>query len=230
VDWVLGEPKESIVDLAAGTGALTRELVTRSTRVFAIEPDPAMRAMLVKHVPGVPAIAATGEQLPLRSSAFDALTVSSAWHWMDPAVASMEVGRVLRPDGVFGLLWNGADRSIEWVQELLGPGSSRPYPPGSEPTTPHELGAHHLRHNPGVPDTAPFYDIQSTVIAWSKSFTVDELVGLMGTYSRIITLAPTARDQILENVRTNGERRLHETGGSSIEVPMRCECWRAIRG
>jgi SAM-dependent methyltransferase len=117
--WVLGHRPGRVLDLGAGTGGLTRQLCALTPTVFAAEPDARMRAVLVDRTEGVHALGARGEALPFADGSLDAVVVSSAWHWMDPAVAVPEVARVLRPGGVFGLLWNGPDRRVEWVSELL---------------------------------------------------------------------------------------------------------------
>ena len=45
-------PVHTVVDLGAGTGALTRLLVGRADEVVAVEPDDRMRATLIESVPG----------------------------------------------------------------------------------------------------------------------------------------------------------------------------------
>ena len=70
--------------------------------------------------PGIPTLIGTGERLPLDDASVDAVTFGQAWHWVDPAAASPEVARVLRPGGVLGLFWNLRDESVDWVHELSG--------------------------------------------------------------------------------------------------------------
>jgi SAM-dependent methyltransferase len=224
VAWVLGNSPAThttVLDLGAGTGALTGRLVSQVPRVVAAEPDPEMRAVLHENLAGIPLVAATAEALPFESGAFDAVVVSSAWHWMDPQLAPFEVGRVLESGGVLGLLWNGADRSDDWTESLLGPGlpraSSDPRPSSAE------------RHAPEFPEGAPFHDLESRTVRWRMSFTVDEIVGLMGTYSRVFTLPAQAREEMLAKARSDAEQRVAATGESTIELPMRCQCWRITR-
>jgi len=151
----------------------------------------------------------------------DAVVVSSAWHWMDQEPAAMEVARVLGPNGVLGLLWNGADRTDEWVETLLGPG----LPPADQDSE----EAWIKRHKPELPDVAPFHDMECRAVRWSMRFTVDELVGLMGSYSRVFTLPAEGREKVLATVRDKATSHLALTGESTVELPMRCQCWRFTR-
>jgi ubiquinone/menaquinone biosynthesis C-methylase UbiE len=113
VAW-LGErlglgPERTVVDVAAGTGKLTRLLVATGADVVAVEPVAEMRARLAEAVPGVRAQAGTAEALPLRAASVDAVTVAQAFHWFDGPAALTEFARVLRPGGGLGLLWNVRD-------------------------------------------------------------------------------------------------------------------------
>jgi SAM-dependent methyltransferase len=82
-----------VLDLAAGTGRLTRELRRRFADVVAVEPDERMRALHDS------ALAGSAEAIPLEDASVDAVFVGEAFHWFDPAAAIPEVSRVLRPRG-----------------------------------------------------------------------------------------------------------------------------------
>lgn len=99
-------PGTTVVDLAAGTGKLTRLLVPTGATVVAVDPVPGMRRVLTRLVPGVTMLDGTAECLPLPSASVDAVVVAQAFHWFDGPVALAEIHRVLRPGGGLGLLWN----------------------------------------------------------------------------------------------------------------------------
>jgi SAM-dependent methyltransferase len=96
-----------VVDVAAGTGKLTRLL---PGRVVAVEPIDDMRRHLA-----VPAASGVAEALPLRSGVADGVTVAQAFHWFDRARAAAEIRRVLRPGGALAMIWNTRDASVDWV-------------------------------------------------------------------------------------------------------------------
>ena len=118
-------PSATALELAAGTGKFTRQLVPRIAHVVAVEPDPGMRRMLVSVCPGVEAIDGTAEQISLADDAVDAVFVAQAFHWFDNEPALTEIARVLRPGGALVVMWNVANGSavpsITAVEELLVP-------------------------------------------------------------------------------------------------------------
>jgi hypothetical protein len=80
VRWLLPARREVAVDLAAGTGLLTRVLATEVSDVVAVEPDARMAAEQKARSPGVHVVSGRGEAI----GKADAVLISSAWHWMDP--------------------------------------------------------------------------------------------------------------------------------------------------
>ena len=102
VDWYLPSRVRRVVDLGAGTGALTRLLVDRADDVVAVEPDDRMRDVLAAEVPGARALAGTGEAVPLADDSVDAVIASTSWHWMDPGPTLAEMARILVPGGHWG--------------------------------------------------------------------------------------------------------------------------------
>jgi SAM-dependent methyltransferase len=112
------EPGRTVVDLAAGTGKLTRLLLASGARVIAVEPVAGMRAELVRNVPQVEILEGTAELMPLPDGTADAVTVAQAFHWFNAAAAAREIHRVLRPQGALAVIWNSWDESVPWVAAL----------------------------------------------------------------------------------------------------------------
>jgi SAM-dependent methyltransferase len=99
----------TVLDLAAGTGKLTRLLVPSGAALIAVEPVLEMRRALEQHVPEATALAGTAERIPLVDRSVDAVTVGQAFHWFRQEEALREIHRVLRPGGGVALIWNARD-------------------------------------------------------------------------------------------------------------------------
>lgn len=110
----VGLPADAVVlDLAAGTGKLTRQLVPRFARVLAVEPLAGMRAQLERVVPEAEALIGTAESIPLDDDSVDAVFVAEAFHWFGTDSAVAEIARVLRPGGMLAILFNVRDGELE---------------------------------------------------------------------------------------------------------------------
>jgi SAM-dependent methyltransferase len=94
VDGLAGD---AALDLAAGTGKLTRLLCERFQRVVAVEPGAELRAVGARVVPAAEWLDGSAEAIPLQEASVDAVTVGEAFHWFEPAAATAEIARVLRP-------------------------------------------------------------------------------------------------------------------------------------
>jgi len=71
----------TVVDLAAGTGKLARQLVTSGARVVAVEPVAAMRDLIPRG--GIDVLTGAAEAIPLPLASADAVVVAQAFHWFN---------------------------------------------------------------------------------------------------------------------------------------------------
>jgi SAM-dependent methyltransferase len=119
-------PDARVVDLAAGSGTLTRALSERFRDVVAVEPDPEMRLVLARRSADLEVRVGTAERIPLPDDSVDAVFVGDAFHWFDGRVAVAEIDRVLRPGRGVALLWNlwwndGEDGTSDSLEPPLPP-------------------------------------------------------------------------------------------------------------
>ncbi|MGH7660174.1 MAG: class I SAM-dependent methyltransferase [Vulcanimicrobiaceae bacterium] len=87
-----------VADLGAGTGMSARLFTERGARVFAIEPNAAMRAKGAA-LPGIAWLDGTAEHTGLEPHSIDVAIAFQAFHWFDPGATFAEIERVLRPGG-----------------------------------------------------------------------------------------------------------------------------------
>jgi SAM-dependent methyltransferase len=112
-------PGAAVLDLAAGTGKLTRSLLAAGLDVVAVEPQAELRERLAAIVGGERVREGVAEAIPLDEASVDAVTVADGFHWFNQPRALAEIRRVLRPGGGLAVLstapdWSGAS----WAHEL----------------------------------------------------------------------------------------------------------------
>ncbi len=130
VRWLVGASPLEVVDLGAGTGRLAAVLVEAGHRVVAVEPLAALRDKLAAGVPEARLLSGSAEDIPLPGGSADAVLVAQAFHWFDVEPALAEIGRVLRPGGTAGLLWNFRENSQDWMRELAAIAGQNELPEG----------------------------------------------------------------------------------------------------
>ena len=97
------EPGSLVVDLAAGTGQLSRRFLELGARV--VEPAGNLRRVLSETLPSVRVVEGAAEAIPLPDGEAEVVVVGNAFHHFDPEPAFAEIHRVLRPAGVLALFW-----------------------------------------------------------------------------------------------------------------------------
>ena len=224
VRWLLPSRPAVAVDLAAGTGLLTRALAARVSKVVAVEPDGRMAAVLRERSPEVHITAGCGEAIPLKDQSADAVLVSSAWHWMDPELAVLEIARVLRDGGRFGVIWTSRDREIGWVRNLDR--LREPHQAGS-PGSMSQPNLPPRRRTVVLPDSNLFGNVQTTSVRFTRRMAVNDVIDMLATYSAIITASDADRAAAKARLRADLDARFG--GAAEIDVPMRSLCWRADR-
>jgi len=116
--WLTGPRQARVLELGAGTGKLTEQLVALGHTVIATDPSEPMLRRLAERVPEARAMLATAEWIPVAPRSVDFVVAGTAFHWFNAETVLPEVARVLRPRGVLGLAWNDRDERIPWVRRL----------------------------------------------------------------------------------------------------------------
>ncbi|WP_435205396.1 class I SAM-dependent methyltransferase [Micromonospora sp. bgisy143] len=214
--WALDGLRDArVVDLGAGTGILTRQVLALGHRVTPVEPDPGMRAQLDAVTPGSSALAGNAEAVPLPDGDADAVVVGQAYHWFDRDRAHAEIARVLRAGGTFAPIWNLRDDRVGWVAELgriahLGDnagdviGRYDDFGPGFTPIEPGEFPHH-------------------------TTLTPDEVVAMLHTRSYWLTAPADRRARIDRELRDLFAGHPDLVGRETVDLPYRTIVLRARR-
>ena len=222
LDWLLPPGARRVLDLGAGTGKLTRELVARGLDAVAVEPLEGMRQELSRVLPGTPVLDGSAEHIPLPGGSVDAVLAAQAWHWVQPERAAPEVARVLRPGGQLGLVWNERDDTEPWVTEL-----NRIVDESGSKMAADAMRADNDHDHPRV--GPPFGPLELHQVPWVHDTTLPELLDMVASRSYVILLPPDQREHLLDRVRQLAGSSPALAGQPRIALPYVTWCWRTRR-
>jgi ubiquinone/menaquinone biosynthesis C-methylase UbiE len=196
IEWLAGELRlghgRTVVDLAAGTGKLTRLLTATGATVVGVEPVDEMRTALERTTPDADARAGTAEHTGLPGASADAVTVAQAFHWFDGPAALAEIHRILRPNGKLALVWNVRDLdhpTQRAVEDLFTPYR------GDTPS--HRSG----RWRAALEDTNLFRRTTRSRFRNLQTLDADGLSRRVASTSFIAELANAERERVLDGAR-----------------------------
>lgn len=97
-----------ILEIAAGTGKFTRNLVDNgwTDKLTVVEPSEGMLKSFVKNFPQVNALQGSSYNIPVADNSIDSVIVAQGFHWFSDLASLHEIKRVLKPSGTFGCIWN----------------------------------------------------------------------------------------------------------------------------
>lgn len=98
-----------VLDVGAGTGIATRELLARDpATVVAVDLGRVLLDRAAVRTPSLLAVQADGVVLPVRDGVIDLVCFAQSWHWLDEVTRVGEAHRVLTPQGRWAAWWSHA--------------------------------------------------------------------------------------------------------------------------
>jgi ubiquinone/menaquinone biosynthesis C-methylase UbiE len=196
-----------VLDLAAGTGKLTRALLAGGLDAIAVEPQSQLREILAASVGEARVREGLAEAIPLPDGAVAAVCVADAFHWFDHAAALAEIRRVLAPGGGLAVLvtapdWGGAPWAHE-LGELIA--RERPRHPQFEgPSWRQALRA-----------SGAWSEPRETRITAEQPASAERVAAYVTSMSWVAAMEPQRRTGLLEQVNS-----LLDAGGVPARMPV----------
>ena len=209
-----------VLDLAAGTGKMTRALLATGASVVAVEPVDGMRRQLQAAAAGAEILSGTAEMIPLDNGAVNAAVVAQAFHWFDTPRALSELHRVLAADGRLALVWNKRDESVPWVRRL---GDSIERFTGGEAPSQHHGWQERLARS------ALFEPAETIELVHLHRLDKGAVVDRVTSISSVAALEPSARAEVVAEVQAILGADPATAGREVIEFPYRTRINRLVR-
>lgn len=117
-EFMVGPGQKTVLEVGAGIGKLTEQLVALGHDVHATDPSSVLLGVLTDRLPGVRTSVARAGELPLLDGCVDVVVCAQGFSELDQEAALAEFARVLRPGGHLALAWNVRDAKVPWVRKL----------------------------------------------------------------------------------------------------------------
>ena len=194
------EPGARILEIGPGTGKATAELVRRGYAVTGVELSAELAEVACRNVPEARIEVGDFESWEPREAGFDAVTVFNAFHWIAPEIRYAKPARLLRPGGALGVVGAPHVRLPEddpfWAEVQEDYDAVVPHPDNRPPPPPDQIE--------GWADdwraSGFFEHVEERSHLMTLTYTADEYVALLGTFSENLALPEEQREELFRRI------------------------------
>jgi SAM-dependent methyltransferase len=195
----------TLLEVGCGPAIATPAFAALGCQMVCIEPNPdfyRLAEQTCAPYPNVELQNCSFEEWELMPEAFDAVLAASSFHWIPPEIGYPKAAQALRPDGRLILLWNKElqpdyelYQQLSEVYQTHAPGLNRPYEDSAtQAAILDQLGQMAI-------ESGQFKNIVSEWIEVKVSYSVEQYLLLLNTYSPHLKLAPQQKQPLFEGLR-----------------------------
>ena len=214
LDFLGQTPPGVAVDLGAGTGLFTTQLLNTGWDVVAVDPAAHMLEVLQTDHPQATTVISRVEDLDTTDWAGKARLVvcAQAWHWVDTEIGCRKVAELLTPDGVFGVVHHQIDTTVDWVLRLC--------------KIMHSGDVHAIDLPPKVTDA--FQAPVGKWWRWEQQLTVEQVHELMMTRAFYLRTNDKQRQRMHDNLQWYLLDHLGYEPDGRVLIPYVTAAWRIL--
>jgi SAM-dependent methyltransferase len=199
-----------VLEIGCGTGQATIPLAERGLEVVCVELGAGLAAVARRKLAGFPRVEvvnAVFEDWEAEEASFDAAVAFTAFHWVDPEVKYAKPARLLRPGGALAVAETdhvqveGGDPF--WAEVQADYDAVVPSEDNRAPPRPEEVGD--LRAE--LEETGLFGDVEVRRYLADVTYSAEEYIGVLDTYSPNRAMEPAKRERLFERIRRRVEAR-----------------------
>jgi SAM-dependent methyltransferase len=222
-------PRDRLLEIGCATGKATIPLARRGFRITCVEIGPGLAAAARQNLAGFPGVRVVEDAFetcpPPREAGFDLVFAATSWHWIDPAVRYRRAWEVLRPGGHLAL-WEathvfpeGGDPFFGDIQQVYAEiGEGRADEARPRPGELADIAAE-------IEGSGWFEDVAVRHFDWEVSYTAEEYLRLLDTFSGHIAMDSRKRDRLYGEIRRRlaqrADGRLRRGWGAVLHVATR---------
>lgn len=223
IERLVTAPGLNVLDVGAGTGILSAQLLGVGAHVLAVEPDEQMAARCLAK--GIAVEHGTFEQWQPRDRTFDLVTFGQSFHWVDPDVALPKLASLLTAGSRLALMWNrimAADslrRGLERISAEYGVTT-----PATTSANNAETALQALLHRGG-------FTVERVEVGEELHYSTEDWLNLVFTHSNHVVLEPAAKTALRARLRdVIGDEGVSATNDALALVCTRSDVTPASRG
>ena len=205
-----------ILEIGCGTGQLTGSLAELGSQVTAIDLGPRLADCARRNLRAYPKVSVLTndfETWQASEEPFDLVISAQAFHWIDPDIGYAKARALLKPTGMLALLWNlfagGSGPIYEALDRVY-----RTQAPCLCQGARASLAERVERITAGIITSGTFHPAEIHRVPWTSTYTPDEYIRLLQTFSDHRALEPSMREELFSSIR-----RIIERHGGRIERP-----------
>jgi SAM-dependent methyltransferase len=202
----------TILEVGCGPGTATVAFAQFGGSTICLEPNPdfcLLARQNCEQYPNVEIQNISFEEWPLEAEKFDAVLAATSFHWIDPEIGYPKAANALRGNGHLILLWNKelqpsyeVYQSFSEVYQVHAPSLSHRYEDrATQKEILRELGQIALA-------SGKFKDLISEHFECEVTYSVNDYLLLLSTYSPYLKLDKQSRDSVFNGLRGKIEQDL----------------------
>jgi ubiquinone/menaquinone biosynthesis C-methylase UbiE len=212
-------PNANILELGCGPGTATTAFAKLGS-MTCLEPSPEACEIARQNCinyPNVKIINTTFEEWELTNSKFDVVLAATSIHWISKEIRYIKTANALKPNGSLILLWNTASKPQDEVYQILHEVYQQVTP--SLPEKLHSGKETHLselsKFGQAILDSNLYYNLTSEHFSYELTYSIDDYLALLGTFSPCIALEPQQRNSLFTTLK----QALSSNWGKSLQIP-----------
>jgi len=208
----------TILELGCGPGNATVAFAQKGYKLLCIEPSEAACQLAKQNCASYPKVEiknSTFEEWELAAERFNAVLAATSIHWITPEIAYPKAAAALQNNGYLILLWNMSAQLPSEVCQSLQEAYQKYAPSLLEKYDDREMQIQSLKKfGQIVTDSGHFGGLVSEQITWEVSYSIDDYLLLLNTYSPYIELKPQQRDNLFASLN----KTLKQDGANSVQL------------
>lgn len=209
-------PKNAtILEVGCGPGTATTTFAEMGFSMVCLEPSQEA-SLLAQHncanYPKVEIKNTTFEEYLLENHKFNAILAANSWHWIPPENKYEKAAAALKQNGCLILLWNLTPQLPYEIDQALDKEVYQIHAPSLARYENRETQEEILRgFGQNVIDSGQFEDLISEQLVCEVTYSIDDYLLLLTTFSNYRVLEPQQRDAVFKGLRQVLERHCGES-------------------